>query len=80
MFSDMEGYSQLMDEHEEMAIAYRNRMEQVLKDLVPKYDGKILQFYGDGALSIFDSNLEAIQCAALIQEALKWVIPSSSLL
>lgn len=70
MFSDMEGYSQLMDEHEEMAIAYRNRMEQVLKDLVPKYDGKILQFYGDGALSIFDSNLEAIQCAALIQEAL----------
>ena len=77
MFSDMVGYSQLMDQDEEIAISFRNRMESVLQDLIPKYDGKILQFYGDGALSIFDSTVEAIQCAGLIQEAmhLEPVIP-----
>lgn len=71
MFSDMVGYSQLMDQNEEIAITFRNRMETVLQDLIPKYDGKILQFYGDGALSIFDSTVEAIQCAGLIQEAMQ---------
>lgn len=71
MFSDMVGYSELMDQNEDVAIAFRNRMENVLQELIPKYDGKILQFYGDGALSIFDSTVEAIQCAGLIQEAMQ---------
>lgn len=71
MFSDMVGYSQLMDQNEEVAISFRNRMEGVLQDLIPQYDGKILQFYGDGALTIFDSTVEAIQCAGLIQEAMR---------
>ncbi|MCB0585721.1 MAG: hypothetical protein KDD06_10425, partial [Phaeodactylibacter sp.] len=71
MFSDMVGYSRLMNEDEEYAIQLRNRMEHQLRLLVPVHNGNVQQFYGDGALCLFTSAVEAVQCAAAIQAAFK---------
>lgn len=70
MFSDMVGYSLLMNENEEYALQLRNRMEHTLQLLVPGFNGSIQHFYGDGALCLFPSSVEAVLCAAAIQEKL----------
>jgi serine/threonine-protein kinase len=43
----------------------------VLSDLVPRHNGEILQYYGDGALSVFGSAVEAVECAVAIQRELR---------
>lgn len=68
MFSDIVGYSRMMNQDEENAIKKRKEVERVIKHYAPRYDGEIIQFYGDGALTMFDSNVEAVQCAYLIQK------------
>ena len=73
MFSDIAGYSSLMSKDEQRAIRLRLESESIIKDLVPKYDGEIIQFYGDGAVIMFDSNVEAIQCALEIQKAMSQI-------
>jgi TolB-like protein/class 3 adenylate cyclase/Tfp pilus assembly protein PilF len=70
MFSDIFGYSKMMDQDEAKAIRLRLATEKIIKDLIPQYDGKIIQFYGDGAMSLFDSNVECLQCATAIQVTL----------
>ncbi len=70
MFSDMVGYSLLMNENEAYALQLRDRMEQTLRLLVPRFNGNVQQFYGDGALCLFTSSVEAVQCAAAVQENL----------
>jgi len=70
MFTDMVGYTALMQENEELAISNRVRHKQVFEETVEKFNGKILQYYGDGTLSIFSSALFAVQCAMGIQQQL----------
>ncbi len=38
---------------------------------VSSYNGKILQYYGDGALSLFNSAVDGVQCAVAVQQALQ---------
>ena len=71
MFTDMVGYTALMQEDEELAISNRVRHKQVFEEMVPKFNGKILQYYGDGTLCIFSSALFAVQCAIEIQQQLR---------
>ncbi len=67
MFSDMVGYSKFMDEDESKALSLRKQMEGMLKELIPKYGGQIIQYYGDGALSTFESSVKAVECAGALQ-------------
>jgi class 3 adenylate cyclase len=67
MFADMVGYTALMQTDERKAKAQRDRQRQVLEARVAEYEGKILQYYGDGALSIFQSAIQAVKCAISIQ-------------
>ncbi|MGD8277935.1 MAG: adenylate/guanylate cyclase domain-containing protein, partial [Gemmatimonadota bacterium] len=71
MFADMVGYTALMQEDEAAARARRDRHRAVLSDLVPRHRGEILQHYGDGTLSVFQSAVEAVECAVAIQAALQ---------
>ncbi|HCR52877.1 MAG TPA: guanylate cyclase, partial [Cytophagales bacterium] len=71
MFSDMSGYTALMQQNEQSATTKRKRLKEVLETSVPNYNGKILQYYGDGALSIFNSAVDGVTCAMYIQELLK---------
>ena len=67
LFADMVGYSRLMDEDEDAAIRTRQRMEGVLRQVIPAHGGEIIQFYGDGALVLFPNTLDAVRCAGHLQ-------------
>ena len=53
MFTDIAGYTKLMQESEERAIQVRNRHREIFDKFHRQSNGKILQYYGDGTLSIF---------------------------
>ena len=46
MFTDMVGYTALMQEDEGRAHAQRERHREVLMAVVPRHNGEILQHYG----------------------------------
>jgi len=71
MFSDMSGYTSLMQQNEQLAKDKRRRLKKVLETSVSGYNGKILQYYGDGALSIFNSAIDGVNCAVEIQQSLQ---------
>ena len=68
MFTDIEGYTALMQRSEAMAVQTRQRHREVFNPVTAKYDGKIVQYYGDGTLSIFSSAISAVQCACELQQ------------
>jgi len=71
MFADMTGYTAMMQEDEAKTKALRNRQQQTLENLIPGHNGTIVQLFGDGTLSIFDSAIDAVKCAIEIQKELQ---------
>jgi adenylate cyclase len=71
MFSDMYGFTALMQQNEQLAKRKQKRLRQVLENSIPAFNGKILQYYGDGALSIFNSAVDGVNCAVEIQQTLQ---------
>jgi TolB-like protein/tetratricopeptide (TPR) repeat protein len=71
MFTDMVGYTALMQENEKKAKKLRDKHRDVLERLVSEHRGQILQYYGDGTLVIFGSCIEASVCAMKIQQELQ---------
>ncbi|MCK4465270.1 MAG: hypothetical protein KAU83_06125 [Bacteroidales bacterium] len=71
MFTDMVGYTALMQEDEDKARKNRERHRKVLERSIQEHHGLILQYYGDGTLSVFGSVIEAIECAVEIQQELQ---------
>ena len=67
MFTDIEGYTAFMQHDEEKAIRLRGKHRQVFNSITEKHKGRILQYYGDGTLSIFDSAIDAVQCGIEMQ-------------
>jgi len=71
MFTDIVGYTGLMQQDEGKAIIYRNRHREVFDALTGKFGGKILQYYGDGTLSTFSSAIDAVRCGIELQLAFR---------
>jgi len=71
MFTDMVGYTAIMQNDERLAKTLRDRHKEVLERFTGEHRGQILQYYGDGTLTIFGSAIEAAICAAKIQEELQ---------
>jgi adenylate cyclase len=70
MFTDMVGYTALLQQDEPRARRDRDRQRAVLERHIQRHGGRILQFYGDGALTVFDSAIEAVGSAVAIQRDL----------
>lgn len=70
MFADIVGYTAMMQEDETKAKSIRDQQREVLEACIDKHLGKVIQYYGDGTLSIFGSALEAVKCAIRIQRKL----------
>jgi adenylate cyclase len=68
MFTDITGYTALMQENESEAAAIRQRHREVFQKEHENFNGEVLQYYGDGTLSIFKSALEAVECAISMQQ------------
>ncbi len=71
MFTDMVGFTSLMQQDEHQAKQYRDHHREVLEQYIREYEGTILQYFGDGTLSIFHSAIRAVDCAIKIQHALQ---------
>ena len=67
MFTDMVGYTALMQEDEFSATTLRDRHRTVLHESIEAHQGEIVQFYGDGTLSVFPSAVQAVDAAVDIQ-------------
>jgi len=67
MFTDIVGYTQLSAENEQIALSVLTENSQIHKVLIAKHRGKLLKEIGDGTLAIFDSAVDAAQCAIDIQ-------------
>ena len=70
LFADMTGYTALMQENEQLARHKRQRLKEVLENTIGQFNGKILQYYGDGSLSIFNSAIDSVHAAIQIQQLL----------
>jgi len=71
LFADMAGYTALMQENEQLARAKRKRLKEVLEPAIKKFNGRVLQYYGDGSLSIFNSAIDCVHCSIDIQQQLQ---------
>jgi adenylate cyclase len=68
MFTDIEGYTAIMQQNEQKAIMLKDRHRLILENEHRKFNGNIIQYYGDGTLSIFISAVQAVQCALSMQQ------------
>ena len=71
LFTDIVGYTAIMQEDEQLAIKLVKHHRLVLEKAVADHEGDLIEYYGDGSLSIFTSITEAIRCALGIQQQLK---------
>jgi len=67
MFTNIEGYTSLMQQDESKAVEMRERHREVFHRTTDKFHGKVLQYHGNSTLSIFSSAVEAVQCAKEMQ-------------
>lgn len=71
MFTDIVGYTALMQTDEERAAKLRARHRAVFRGMHALYGGQVIQYFGDGTLSVFKSAVAAAQCAIEIQNRLQ---------
>lgn len=70
LFADIVGYTAMMQENEELAVEKVNRFREVVELIAEELNGKIIQYYGDGSLLLFQSSTDAAEFAKLLQEDL----------
>ena len=68
MFTDIEGYTAIMQRDEDQAILLRDRHRDILQQKHTEFNGRVIQYYGDGTLSIFHSAVQAVECALQMQQ------------
>ena len=71
MFTDIVGYTAMMQTNEEKAVAVIKHYNSSLEKLVGQYNGQVLNYYGDGSLCIFPNATDAANCALDLQKELK---------
>ncbi len=71
MFTDISGYTAMMQQDESTAVRWRQRHRTVLEACHERYRGEIIQYFGDGSLSIFRSSVQAVHCAIDMQQELQ---------
>ena len=69
MFTDIVGYTALMGKDSSKALELVRINREIQKPLVEKHHGKWLKEMGDGAMSQFNTALDAVNCALEIQRA-----------
>jgi len=68
MFTDIMGYTAMMQQDETFALNKLNRFRNQLRARVGEFRGEIIQYYGDGCLIIFTSSADAVNCARILQQ------------
>jgi TolB-like protein/Tfp pilus assembly protein PilF len=61
----------MMQHDEQLAVASVSKHKKTVEAMVTGFGGEIINFYGDGSLSIFSSATAVLECAMAIQEEMK---------
>jgi len=70
MFTDLVGYTALLQADERAGLDKRDRYMSALERGHEEHGGTIVQRLGDGSMSMFPSSLAAVQAAVAIQQEL----------
>lgn len=68
MFSDIVGYSKMMQQNETLGMELLDRHNQIIRNTIGKHEGKEVKVIGDAFLVSFSSVANAVRCAIEIQE------------
>jgi formylglycine-generating enzyme required for sulfatase activity/class 3 adenylate cyclase len=69
--ADISGYSRLMGSDEEGTLARLKRhRRELIEPTLQEHYGRLVKTTGDGFLAMFDSPLEAVRCAIVIQQSM----------
>jgi adenylate cyclase len=68
--ADVQGYSRLMDDDEEVTVRTLTVYRTAINDLVQQYRGRVIDTPGDNILAEFTSVVDAVNCAVEIQREL----------
>lgn len=71
VFTDLVGFTALMEADEAHARQILQSQRRVVQSLLEQYGGRLLKEIGDGQLLMFGSGVNAVRCAVAIQEAEK---------
>ena len=71
LFADIAGYTAIMQQDEQKALELINRFKEVLEKITAEYEGKIVQYFGDGCLLAFDSSAKSVECALALQKSFR---------
>jgi formylglycine-generating enzyme required for sulfatase activity/class 3 adenylate cyclase len=67
---DIVGYSRLMSSDEEGTLArVMHHRREIIDPTIAEHYGRLVKWTGDGFLAMFDSPLEAVRCAIVIQQS-----------
>ncbi len=69
--ADVAGYSRLMAADDEGTFATLNVRRQVIDELITRHHGRIFTTAGDSVMAEFASPVEAVRCAAAIQQEIE---------
>lgn len=68
LFTDIVGYTAIMQRDEQEAVNIVQRHKEVLEKHVKNHGGSVHQYYGDGSMSTFSSTNAAVLCAIEMQQ------------
>jgi adenylate cyclase len=71
MFSDIAGYTAIMGRDESEALHALDAHRELLRSLLPKYNGRMVGEIGDGTMTAFHSAIDAVNCAREVQAGLQ---------
>jgi adenylate cyclase len=71
LFTDVVGYTAMMQLNEKKAVTVIKKHNAILERLAAAHHGQMINYYGDGSLSIFQSATEAIQSAMEAQQEMQ---------
>ncbi len=71
LFTDIVGYTSIMQHDEQRAMTLLRRHKAILEKSVSDHEGDLIEYFGDGSLSIFTSVTEALLCAIQVQKQLQ---------
>lgn len=71
MFTDIVGYTALMENDEKKAFELLTKNRQIQKPIIEQYNGRWIKELGDGVMASFNTASDAVNSAIKIQEACK---------
>ena len=70
MFTDVVGYTAIIAEDKKAGLAARKRHRDALETAIAHSNGRLIQYFGDGSLSIFPSAVVGVTAAIAVQRHL----------